>query len=117
MLGAAKASVTTPTDYQIVITRKFDAPRDVVFEAWTKPEHVTEWWDPSGAPLAVCEIDLRPGGTFRWINRGHVGEEFPFQGIYREIVAPGRLVFAVRIPPSSPESVPDWALEGLTVPL
>ena len=59
------ASVATPSDREIVITRAFDAPRTVVFDAWTKAEHVAHWWDPSGAPLAVCEIDLRPAGAFR----------------------------------------------------
>ena len=97
-------TITTPTDHEIVITRIFDAPRAVVFEAWTKPEHVTNWWDPSGAPLAVCEIDLRPNGAFRWVNRGsHGGEGHSFTGFYREIVPPERLVFTDRMFPSSPD--------------
>ena len=58
------ATVATPSDREIVITRAFDAPRRVVFDAWTKPEHVAQWWDPSRAPLAVCEIDLRPTAHF-----------------------------------------------------
>jgi uncharacterized protein YndB with AHSA1/START domain len=69
----------------------------VVFEAWTKAEHVAHWWDPSGLPLAVCEIDLRPNGAFRCVNRGPKGEGHSFTGIYREIAAPERLVFTVRI--------------------
>src|SRR5579862_7728961 len=97
-------TVTTPGDREIVITRHFYAPRDMVFEAWTKAEHVAHWWDPSGAPLAVCEIDLRPGGAFRWINQGDKGMEYPFTGTYREITPPGRLVFAVRTFPFGPES-------------
>jgi uncharacterized protein YndB with AHSA1/START domain len=64
-------TVTTPTDHEIVLTRIFDAPRAVVFEAWTKAEHVANWWDPSGVPLSVCEIDLWPNGAFRWVNRVH----------------------------------------------
>jgi uncharacterized protein YndB with AHSA1/START domain len=51
-------TVTTPNDREIVLTRIFDAPRAIVFEAWTKDEHVRHWWDPSGVPLSVCEIDL-----------------------------------------------------------
>ena len=87
-------TIRTPGDRQIVITRIFNAPRAVVFEAWTKAEHVTHWWDPSGAPLAVCEIDLRPDGAFRWVNRAPTGGEgHSFSGIYREIVPPERLVF------------------------
>ena len=87
-------TVTTHGDREIVITRLFDAPRDLVFEAWTKAEHVAHWWDPSGVPLAVCEIDLRPNGAFRWVNRApDGGEGHSFAGIYREIVAPEKLVF------------------------
>jgi uncharacterized protein YndB with AHSA1/START domain len=84
-----------------VITRLFDAPRALVFEAWTRAEHVTHWWDPSGASLAVCEIDLRPDGHFRWVNRAPDGGEGPsFSGIYREIEPPGKLVLGS---PSNPE--------------
>jgi len=87
--------ITTPGDRQIVVTRLFDAPRAIVFEAWTKAEHVTHWWDPSGVPLAVCEIDLRPNGAFRWVNRApDGGEGDTFSGIYREIAPPERLVFS-----------------------
>lgn len=93
------------SDREIVITRIFDAPRTVVFEAWTKAEHVAHWWDPSGVPLSVCEIDLRPNGAFRWVNRGAHGVDYPFTGIYREIKAPERLVFTARTSQSSPESV------------
>jgi uncharacterized protein YndB with AHSA1/START domain len=99
------ASVTTPSEREIVITRDFDAPRTVVFDAWTKAEHVAHWWDPSGGPLAVCEIDLRPAGAFRFIHGGPDGPKHPFAGIYREITAPARLVFATRNSPSGAESV------------
>jgi uncharacterized protein YndB with AHSA1/START domain len=88
-------TIATPGDREIVVTRLFDAPRPVVFEAWTKAEHVAHWWDPSGVPLAVCEIDLRPNGAFRWVNRApDGGEGHSFSGIYREIVPPEKLVFA-----------------------
>ena len=94
-------TITTPGDRRIEITRLFDAPRALVFEAWTKAEHVAHWWDPSGVPLAVCEIDLRPGGSFRWVNRAaDGGEGHSFSGIYREIVPPERIVFAA---PDSPD--------------
>jgi uncharacterized protein YndB with AHSA1/START domain len=95
-------TITTPGDRQIVITRLFDAPRTLVFEAWTKAEHVARWWDPSGVPLAVCEIDLRPNGAFRWVNRApDGGEGQSFAGMYREITPPGKLVFTSA---SSPET-------------
>jgi uncharacterized protein YndB with AHSA1/START domain len=94
-----------PSDREIVITRAFDAPRTVVFDAWTKAEHIARWWDPSGAPLAVCEIDLRPNGAFRFVHQGPDGLKHPFTGVYREIAAPARLVFTTRISPSGAESV------------
>lgn len=88
-------TITTPGNRQIVVTRLFDAPRPVVFEAWTKAEHVAHWWDPSGVPLAVCEIDLRPNGAFRWVNRApDGGEGHSFSGTYREIATPEKLVFS-----------------------
>lgn len=77
--------------FTIRFMRALAAPRAQVFEVWTMPEHVRCWWDPEGAELASCEIDLRPGGRFTFISRGH--PEMPFSGIYREIAPPERLVF------------------------
>jgi len=99
------ATVTTPSDRVIVITRAFDAPRSLVFEAWTKAEHVAQWWDPSGAPLAVCDIDLRPHGAFRFVHQGPDGVNHPFTVLYREVTAPARLVFTTRVAPSGAESI------------
>jgi uncharacterized protein YndB with AHSA1/START domain len=98
------AIIAEPDQPTIIMKRMFAALPPVVFEAWTKPEHVTEWWDPSGAPLAVCEIDLRPDGAFRWVNRGPDGVHHPFTGTYLEITAPKRLKFTVRIAPSGSPS-------------
>jgi uncharacterized protein YndB with AHSA1/START domain len=95
--------VAEPGQSTLVMTQTFDAPRADVFEAWTTAEQVALWWDPTGAPLAVCEIDLRPNGTFRWINRGEIGAKHPFTGVYREITPPERLVFEARMSPTSPE--------------
>jgi uncharacterized protein YndB with AHSA1/START domain len=100
--NAGTFKVTTPSDLEILMTRTFDAPRPVVFEAWTKAEHVKHWWDPSGAPLSICEIDLRTNGAFRWVNSAH-GAEHSFAGTYHEITAPERLVFTVKIFPSRPD--------------
>jgi uncharacterized protein YndB with AHSA1/START domain len=97
MMNIEGAAISTPTDRTIEITRQFDAPRSLVFEAWTKPEHVAHWWDPSGSPLAACEIDLRPNGAFRWVNRGANGEGHAFAGTYQEIDAPEKLVFTVQM--------------------
>jgi uncharacterized protein YndB with AHSA1/START domain len=83
--------ITTPTDREIVLTRSFDAPRSLVFEAWTTPEHVRRWWGCGDFPMTVCEIDLRVGGAWRYVI-GANGEEHGFHGVYREVVAPARLV-------------------------
>jgi uncharacterized protein YndB with AHSA1/START domain len=77
--------------HTIRMTRVFDASRAQIFEAWTQPEQVTCWWDAASAPLTVCEIDLRPGGAFKFVTQSH--PEMPFAGIYREITPPDRLVF------------------------
>jgi uncharacterized protein YndB with AHSA1/START domain len=77
--------------HTIRLTRVFDAPRIEIFEAWTQPEQVTLWWDPAGAPLTVCEIDLRPDGAFKFVTKGQ--PEMTFAGAYREIASPDRLVF------------------------
>src|SRR4051812_13042023 len=98
MKNTQPSAVTLPSDREIVITRSFDAPRALVFEAWTRPEHVAQWWDPSGAPLAACEIDLRPNGAFRFVNQSQGGVEHQFSGTYSEVSAPARIVF--RTPPS-----------------
>jgi len=73
--------------HAIVLTRTLAAPREQVFEAWTRPEHVRCWWDPAGYPLAECEIDLRAGGAFRFVNR-HSSSAYEFAGVYREITPP-----------------------------
>jgi uncharacterized protein YndB with AHSA1/START domain len=77
--------------HTIRLTRDFDAPRAHVFAAWTQPEHMVCWWDAAGEPLAVCEIDLRVGGSFTFVSTGH--PEMPFTGTYREITPPERLIF------------------------
>ena len=78
--------------HSIVMTRVLAAPREQVFEAWTRPEHVRCWWDPAGHPLAECEIDLRPGGAFRFVNR-RSPDAYEFAGVYREIAPPDHLIF------------------------
>jgi uncharacterized protein YndB with AHSA1/START domain len=87
--------VTTPSDREIRLTRLFDAPRTLVFEAMSKPEHVRQWWGRlgDGYSVPVCEIDLRPGGKWRFVNRTPNGEQVTFYGEYREIDPPERVVF------------------------
>ena len=92
--GSSKLAVTLPSNREIVLTRDFNAPRRLVFEVWTTPEHVTRWWAGcDDNALTVCEIDLRVGGAWHFVVRGPDGQEYPFKGIYREIVAPERLVY------------------------
>ena len=88
-------TVTTPSDRQIRMTRLFDAPRALVFEAMTRPEHIRNWWGNLGPgySVPVCEVDFRVGGTWRFVNRTPTGEEAAFYGEYREIDPPGRVVF------------------------
>jgi uncharacterized protein YndB with AHSA1/START domain len=86
-------AMTLPSDREILITRELAAPRRLVFEAWTRPEHVARWWGPRGYTLEVCEIDLRPGGAWRFVQRAPDGSEYGFRGEYREIVPPERLAY------------------------
>lgn len=79
-----------PATLTITFERSFSAPRERVFDAWTKPEQIAQWWDPTGAPLVECTIDLRVGGTFRFVNGGHGP---PFEGAYRVVERPAKLVF------------------------
>ena len=85
-------TLTLPSDRELVITRTFDAPRRLVFEAMTTPEHVRRWYGPRRLTMTVCEIDLRVGGSWRYVVRDPDGNEFGFSGVYREIVPPERLV-------------------------
>jgi uncharacterized protein YndB with AHSA1/START domain len=78
---------------ELVITRVFDAPRDVVFQAWTEPGRVARWWGPQGFVTTYCDMDIRPGGAFRVCMRSPEGAEHWKQGVYREVVEPERLVF------------------------
>jgi uncharacterized protein YndB with AHSA1/START domain len=88
-------TVTTPSDTEIRLTRLFDAPRALVWEAMSKPEHIKEWWGRigEGYSVPVCEVDLRVGGAWRFVNRTPKGELAAFYGVYREIVPPERVVF------------------------
>jgi uncharacterized protein YndB with AHSA1/START domain len=87
--------VTTPSDREIRMTRLFDAPPRLVFEAMSKPEHIKEWWGRlgEGYSVPVCEVDLRPGGKWRFSNRTPKGELATFYGVYREVAPPDRVVF------------------------
>jgi uncharacterized protein YndB with AHSA1/START domain len=85
-------TVTTPSDLEIVLTREFDAPRALVFEALSKPEHLRNWRGQASSTLALYEMDFRPGGKWRCIERDKDGQEFAFRGEVREINQPERIV-------------------------
>lgn len=85
---------TEPAQQELVMTRIFDAPREVVFKAWTDPERLKLWWGPTGFTNPVCELDVRPGGAIRIHMRAPNGIVYPMTGVYREIVEPERLVFS-----------------------
>jgi uncharacterized protein YndB with AHSA1/START domain len=75
----------------LIVERIFDVPRELVFDAWTKPEHVSKWWGYGGVPLHACEIDLQKGGSFRYVQKGPDGVDFPFIGTYHEVIKQERL--------------------------
>jgi uncharacterized protein YndB with AHSA1/START domain len=90
----SKLEVSTPSDTEILMTRVFDAPRDLVFEAHSSCEHMQNWWGPRKYEFASCEIDFRPGGAWRIVHRGPDDEEDQgFRGEYREISRPERIVW------------------------
>jgi uncharacterized protein YndB with AHSA1/START domain len=96
--GAARISL--PSDTEVVLTREFNAPRRLVFDAMTKPEHVRRWYGPRRMTMQECRIDLRVGGVWRYVLRDNEsGEEHAFSGEYKEIAAPDRLVSTERYEP------------------
>jgi uncharacterized protein YndB with AHSA1/START domain len=96
-----KSTVTLPNDRDVVVVRRFDAPRELVFDAWTTPALVQKWLlGPPGWTMPVCEMDVRPGGKYRWRWRSDEnGAEFGFSGEFREVVRPSRIVHVERYEP------------------
>jgi uncharacterized protein YndB with AHSA1/START domain len=90
--SSGTATVTLPTDEQILITREFDAPKHLVYEAWTTPEHVKRWWHAKRGEVTIAEIDLRVGGKWRYAMVTEDGFEVAFHGEFREIVPNERIV-------------------------
>ena len=86
------ATVTTPTEREIRVERVFAAPRDRVFSVYTDPELVPEWWGPHGTTTVVDQMDVRPGGSWRFVMRNSDGSETGFRGTYREVTPPERIV-------------------------
>jgi uncharacterized protein YndB with AHSA1/START domain len=92
MTSSGTATVTLPTDDQILITREFAAPAHLVFRAWTEPDLVRRWWAGDHGEVTLAEIDLRVGGAWRYVMVGHAGQEVAFHGEFREIVSGERIV-------------------------
>jgi uncharacterized protein YndB with AHSA1/START domain len=82
------------SDFELVITRTFDAPRQLVFRLWTQAEHLAHWWGPEGFTMPSCEIDLRAGGAYRFQMQGPDDDDHWLQGVFREVVEPELLVMA-----------------------
>jgi uncharacterized protein YndB with AHSA1/START domain len=91
--SGSKLTVTTPSDREIVMTRVFEAPRDLVFEAHSSAEHMKQWWGPRKYETISAEVDFRPGGRWRIVHRGPDGDEYGFHGEFREIVRPERITW------------------------
>ena len=92
MTSSGKATVTLPADDQILITREFDAPKDLVYKAWTTPDLVRRWWSGKRGEVTSVDIDLRVGGGWRYVMVAEGGHEVAFHGEYREIVPNERIV-------------------------
>jgi len=91
--SVGETTITTPSDRGAVMARTFEAPRTLVWDAYTKPEHVQRWLlGPEGWTMPICEIDLRPGGEWHFLWRRPDGDELEMRGVYREIIPPERLV-------------------------
>ena len=110
--NSGTATVTLPTDEQILITREFDAPKHLVYKAWTTPELVKRWWHANRGKVTLVEIDLRVGGTWRYAMVADDGYEVAFHGEYREIV-PNERIVSTEIFEGLPEGVSEE--EGATV--
>lgn len=110
-MGSNQLTVTTPSDREIVMTRTFDAPRELVFEAHSSCEHLSHWWGPRRYEITSCELDFRPGGSWRIVHRDPEGVEHGFRGEFREIVRPERIVWTFEY-----EGAPgDVSVETLTL--
>jgi uncharacterized protein YndB with AHSA1/START domain len=92
---ARARAVEDAAEREFVISRVFDAPRKLVFEAWTEPKHMMRWWGPRTVTNPVCEMDVRPGGAYRITMRDANGEDYPIKGFFRGVVRPERLVMTM----------------------
>lgn len=107
-----QTTYATPSDRELVITRTFDAPRALVWSAFTDPAHLPNWHTgPGGFTMPICEIDLRPGGRWRYVWRNAHGREFEATGTYREIDPPRRIMYVTTIDGEAQTSITTFAEE------
>ncbi|MFT4172622.1 MAG: SRPBCC domain-containing protein [Rhodocyclaceae bacterium] len=92
-MTSAATTLTPPAHHEIILSRELDAPRTLVFEAWSRPEHIVHWWGPHGFTNGHCEVDLRAGGRFRLDMTGPDGNRYRCEGIYEEVSRPERIVY------------------------
>lgn len=92
-MNKKEMSTQESSEREFVMERVFDAPRELVFKAWSDPQHLAQWWGPKGWTLPVCNMDFRPGGVWHYCMRGPEGEEGWGKAVYREIVEPERIVY------------------------
>jgi uncharacterized protein YndB with AHSA1/START domain len=92
--SSAEVTVSLPSDREMKFVRIFDYPRDLIFQAWTKPQHIRQWWGCHGSTITICDIDLRLGGKWRIVMQMPDNSEHPFKGTYREIIPNERLVYS-----------------------
>lgn len=109
-----KSSAVEKTERELVITRVFDAPRELVWKTWTEPERMQRWWGPKGFTAPACKIDLRVGGRYHMCMRSPEGQEFWTTGVYREVVEPSRLVYTDSFADEKGNAVPasHYGMEG-----
>ena len=103
MTTTNSAVVTLPSDTQILITREFDAPRQLVYRAYTTPELIRRWWSGDRGEVTSVEVDLRPGGSWRYVMTANAGFEVAFHGEYQEII-PGERIVATEVFEGAPEA-------------
>ncbi|WP_328647777.1 SRPBCC family protein [Amycolatopsis sp. NBC_00348] len=111
---ARSAKITLPSDEQILITREFNAPKHLVYRAWTTPELVSRWWAGHRGTTTEVEMDLRPGGRWRYVIKANAGFEVAFHGEYREIVPDEKLVFTEMFEGADPLPDADVPVDTVT---
>ncbi len=103
MFRGTTALVNAENELEVIFSREFDAPREMVFEAWTNPDHLSQWWGPHGFSVPECRVDLNEGGTFYLEMEGPDGVRHPMTARYVEIVPPERIVYTQDMAEQSPE--------------